>query len=268
MSFAFDPIGIVHSLFDERAAAPRQASVGQGIQGTIQLFPGHGYEDALEGLDGWEYAWIVFVFHKNVEQGRGWRPKVQPPRSDSKHGVFATRSPHRPNPIGLSAVKIERVDGLVIHVRNLDVLDGTPVLDIKPYVAYADAYPHATSGWLETSDPGQSWQVAFADQAQAQLAWLRTNGVDVRAAIEAALSLGPRPHAYRRIRRTGDGMTLALKDWRVDFAVESVPQQTISVLGVRTGYRAKDLAQQAPEVHRAFVATFYPPRSPRVAPTE
>jgi tRNA-Thr(GGU) m(6)t(6)A37 methyltransferase TsaA len=243
MSFAFDPIGIVHSPFDERAAAPRQASVGQGIQGRIELFPGHSYEDALEGLDGWE-------------QGRGWRPKVQPPRSDSKHGVFATRSPHRPNPIGLSAVKIERVEGLVIHVRNLDVLDGSPVLDIKPYVAYADAYPQATSGWLETSDPGPSWQVVFADQAQAQLAWLRANGVDLRAAIEAALSLGPRPHAYRRIRRTGDGMTLALKDWRVDFAVESVAQQTISVLGVRTGYRAKDLVQQAPEVHRAFVATF------------
>ncbi len=169
MSFAFDPIGVVRSPFDERAAAPRQASVGRGIEGRVELFPGHGYEDALEGIEGWEYAWILFVFHKNVEQGRGWRPKVLPPRSDTKHGVFATRSPHRPNPIGLSAVKIEGVEGLVIHVRNLDVIDGSPVLDIKPYVAYADAYPEARSGWLGGRDAGHTWEVVFADEARAQL---------------------------------------------------------------------------------------------------
>ena len=111
--------------------------------GRIELFPGRGYEDALDGLAAWEYAWVLFVFHKNVEEERGWKPKVLPPRSDQKRGVFSTRSPHRPNPIGLSAVQIERVDGLVVHVRRLDILDGSPVLDLKPYVAYADALPEA-----------------------------------------------------------------------------------------------------------------------------
>ena len=90
------------------------------------LRAGRGFEDALAGLDAWDYAWVLFVFHRNVEQGRGWKPKVQPPRADAKVGVFATRSPHRPNPIGMSAVRIERVEGLVVHVRDLDLLDGTP----------------------------------------------------------------------------------------------------------------------------------------------
>jgi tRNA-Thr(GGU) m(6)t(6)A37 methyltransferase TsaA len=256
--YSFDPIGVVHSPFLERAAAPRQASIGRDAQGSIELFPGHGYEDALEGLEAWDYAWVVFVFHKNVEEGRGWKPKVLPPRSDAKRGVFATRSPHRPNPIGLSAVKIERIDGLFVHVRELDVLDGTPVLDLKPYVAYADAHSDARAGWLETPDPIAAWDVAFTDAAREQVAWLRANGVDLQGAIEAALALGPQPHAYRRIRPHGAGMRLALKEWRVDFATEG---RALVVTSVRTGYRAKQLATDAvPEVHRAFSARF--PESP------
>jgi tRNA-Thr(GGU) m(6)t(6)A37 methyltransferase TsaA len=252
--YSFDPIGVVHSPFGERAAAPRQASVARDAQGTVELFPGRGYEDALDGLEAWDYAWVIFVFHKNVEEGRGWRPKVLPPRSDAKRGLFATRSPHRPNPIGLSAVKIERVEGLVVHVRHLDVLDGSPVLDLKPYVAYADARPDARAGWLEASDPVTAWEVTFAETAREQLAFLRASGVDLRGAVEAALALGPQPHAYRRIRPHGAGMRLALKEWRVDFVAEG---RRIVVTSVCTGYRAKQLATDAvSEVHRAFAARF------------
>ena len=89
--YSFDPIGVVHSPFGERAAAPRQASLARDAEGSIELFAGRGYEDALEGLARWDYAWVIFVFHKNVEEGRGWRPKVLPPRSDTKRGLFATR---------------------------------------------------------------------------------------------------------------------------------------------------------------------------------
>jgi tRNA (adenine37-N6)-methyltransferase len=256
--YSFDPIGVVHSPFRERAAAPRQASVGRDAQGRIELFPGKGYEDALEGLEAWDYAWVLFVFHKNVEEGRGWKPKVLPPRSDAKRGVFATRSPHRPNPIGLSAVKIERVEGLSVHVRELDLLDGSPVLDLKPYVAYADAHADARAGWLETADPVAAWEIAFADAARERLAWLCDHGVDLQGAIEATLALGPQPHAYRRIRPHGAGMRLALKEWRVDFEAEG---RVLVVTSVSTGYRAKELATDAaPEVHRAFSARF--PGSP------
>jgi hypothetical protein len=200
---------------------------------------------------------VIFVFHKNVDEGRGWRPRVLPPRSETKRGLFSTRSPHRPNPIGLSAVKIERVEGLFVHVRQLDLLDGSPVLDLKPYVAYADAHAEARAGWLETPDPIAPWSIAFADSAREQLAWLSANGVDLQSSIEAALALGPQPHAYRRIRPHGHGMRLALKDWRVDFVAEG---RAIVVTSVRTGYRPKQLATDAtPEVHRTFSARFPDP---------
>jgi len=252
--YVFDPIGIVRSPFVERAAAPRQAVVAADVIGRIELYPGHGYEHALEGLEQWHRAWVVFVFHKNVEQGRGWRPKVTPPRSEQRQGVFATRSPHRPNPIGLSAVTVERVSDLVVHVRGIDILDGTPVLDLKPYVAYADAHPDGHAGWLAAADPVAPWQVTFSQHAQAQLEWLRLHDVDLAPAIRSTLALGPQPHAYRRIRKRCGSMTLAIKDWRVDFAIAG---RTLSVDGLRTGYRARDLAANpALELHRAYVMQF------------
>jgi tRNA-Thr(GGU) m(6)t(6)A37 methyltransferase TsaA len=270
-SYSFSPIGFVRSPLLERASAPRQPAISGAASpspGRIDLLPGCGYEDALEGLEQWSLVWVLFVFHKNVEQGRGWRPKVQPPRSDAKRGVFATRSPHRPNPIGLSALAIERVEGLAIHVRDLDLLDGTPVLDIKPYVPYADAHPEARDGWLASRDPIAPWAVAFAARASLELAWLRDRGVDLAPAIEAALALGPKPHAYRRIRRHGDGMRLALKEWRVDFVIEAAAAaaervattagaQRILVTAISSGYRVKQLvADPSLALHRAFSATF------------
>jgi tRNA-Thr(GGU) m(6)t(6)A37 methyltransferase TsaA len=253
-SFVFEPIGVVRSPLAERASAPRQASLGAGVPARIELFAGRGYEDALAGLDAWEYVWVLFVFHRNVEEERGWRPKVLPPRATEKHGVFATRSPHRPNPIGLSAVRIDRVDGLFVHVRDVDLLDGTPVLDLKPYVAYADARPDAGGGWLVAADPRSGWVVEFGDGALEQLAWLRERGVDLRPSIEAALALGPQPHAYRRIRKHGTGMRLAIKDWRADFEVR---EHSLVVRRVESGYRRAQLASDEDfSVHRAFVARF------------
>jgi tRNA-Thr(GGU) m(6)t(6)A37 methyltransferase TsaA len=252
--YTFRPIGVVRSPFTERAAAPRQPSVARGVEGRIELEAGHGYEDALVGLEAWDYAWVLFVFHQNVLQSRGWKPKVQPPRADAKIGVFATRSPHRPNPIGLSAVKVVSVEGRVVHVRELDLLDGTPVLDLKPYVPYADAHADARSGWLEPRDPGPAWTVAFSDLALSQLGWLKEHGVDLRASVEAALSLGPKPHAYRRIRPHAGGLRLALKEWRVDFRVEGA---TLAVHALRSGYRPRQLETDPDlHLHREFVASF------------
>lgn len=267
------PIGIVRSPFRERREAPRQPRAAAGVSGTIELFPGHHFEDALSDLEGWQYVWVVSWFDRND----GWRPKVLPPRSSVRRGVFATRSPYRPNPIGLSAVELVRIEGLTLHVRELDLLDGTPVLDLKPYVPWADAIPGARTGWLDDearavdekargasgtedaqrpADPIESWQVHFADRARDQLAFLRKAGVEVEAAVRAALALGPRPHAYRRIRIETDGShVLALKEWRYRFVVED---RTLEVLEVASGYRPRELASDAPELalHRAFVAQF------------
>ncbi|MCA8940720.1 MAG: tRNA (N6-threonylcarbamoyladenosine(37)-N6)-methyltransferase TrmO [Planctomycetes bacterium] len=151
-SYTFNPIGIVHSPYTERFGTPRQPTVveqvvGEGaLDGRIELFASQNFEQALEGLDGFEYCWVLSIMHLN----EGWKPKVRPPRGgDSKRGLFATRSPHRPNPIALSALKLVGIEGRNVHVRGIDLIDGTPILDLKPYVPYADAFPNAKAGWID-----------------------------------------------------------------------------------------------------------------------
>ena len=248
------PVAFVRSPFREKVEAPRQGTVAGGAAGTVEVLP--AYQDALADLDGFDRIWLLFWF----DRAEGWRPKVLPPRSDEKRGVFATRSPHRPNPIGMTAVRLERVDGLVLHVRDLDLVDGTPVLDIKPYIPYADAFPDAATGWLEGRDPRAAWSVTFEPLAIEELAWIATEtGLDLRARVEAALSLGPQPHAYRRIKETSDGgRVLAVKAWRARFHVEEDARRLV-VERISSGYRPREIAEgrePAHAVHRAFVERF------------
>jgi tRNA-Thr(GGU) m(6)t(6)A37 methyltransferase TsaA len=246
------PIGFVRSPYRERAEAPRQTAAARDVQGTIELLPGHDFEHALDDIEAWPYLWVLFWFHLND----GWRPKVLPPRSAKRRGVFSTRSPYRPNPLGLSVVKLERVAGLVLHVSGLDMLDGTPVLDLKPYVAYADALTDAEGGWLERGlDPQPGFEVEISPAAQRELTYLRDHWrIDLEEPILRVLALGPQQHPYRRIRRDGDAMILAVKDFRARFRVEG---RRITVLAILSGYRPRELAtNSAPELdaHRAFVA--------------
>lgn len=256
-----EPIGVFRSPFTEAVEAPRQPTAAATVQGRIELYPRPGFEHAVEDLEGWDYLWVIFWFHR----AGGFRPKVLPPRSTERRGLFATRSPHRPNPIGMSAVRLLRVEGLVIHVAGVDILDGTPVLDLKPYVPYADAYPQARTGWLapehervptgeRPADPVSPWHVSFEPRAVEQLAFLAPHGVDLEAAITRALLLGPQPHPYRRIKREGDGLKLAVKDWRAFFTVQG---HDVRVARVASGYRPAELATgRAPAVHVAFADRF------------
>ncbi|MBX3188385.1 MAG: tRNA (N6-threonylcarbamoyladenosine(37)-N6)-methyltransferase TrmO [Labilithrix sp.] len=250
------PIGLVRSPFTEKVEAPRQAVAAESVAGRVEIFAEH--EHALADLQGFDRLWILFWFHRAAPSASA---KVLPPRSDRKRGVFATRSPHRPNPIGMSAVRLEKIEGLVLHVRDLDLLDGTPVLDLKPYLAYADAFPDASAGWL-AADPRPVWEVRFAEPADAQLRWLDGRvDVDLRARITDALALGPQPHPYRRIKRRADGsLELAVKDWRVHFeATEATEARSITILRIATGWKSKALAtgtDPALELHRAFVGRF------------
>src|SRR5262249_50543581 len=124
-----EPIGFVRSDLETKVQAARQPRAASGAAARIELLAGRNFEHALEDLASWELIWVLFWFHQN----EGGRPRVLPPRSTTgRRGVFATRSPHRPNPIGMSVVRLERVDGLILHVRDSDMLDGTPVLDLKP----------------------------------------------------------------------------------------------------------------------------------------
>lgn len=258
-----EPIGFVHSPFRDKVSAPRQPAAALEITGRIELLPGRNYEHAIEDLGDWEYLWVIFWFHLN----EGWRPKVLPPRSTRRRGVLSTRSPHRPNPIGMSVVKLEAVAGLVLHIRNVDMIDGTPVLDIKPYVPYSDAIPNAGTGWLGNlpsgpdgmtpKDPEPGFHVTWSELASAQASWLEEcHEVKLREDVTRLLSLGPQPHPYRRIKREGDSLRLAMKDWRIQFRVEG---RDVTVLTIRTGYRPAQLATRDDPAlipHRAFVTHF------------
>lgn len=251
MELTVRPIGFVHSPYMEKAEAPRQATASQGAEGRIAIL--REYEHALSDLEGFERIWVLFWF----DRAEGARMKVLPPRSDRRRGLFATRSPHRPNPIGMSAVRLIRVEGLDVFVRDLDMIEGTPVLDIKPYVPYADAFPDAKEGWLDATDPIERWRVTFSTLAAEQLRFIvESGGKDLRGRIEDTLALGPEPHPYRRIRKTSESeLVLAVKEWRATCRVDG---RSIEVESLKTGYRAKELAgpDETLAVHRAFVARF------------
>jgi len=235
-ALTLEPIGYVRTSLETKVEVARQPRAAGVAAGRIELMPGKNYEHALEDLDGWEYLWVLFWFDRN----EGWRPKVLPPRSRAgRKGVFATRSPHRPNPLGLSAVRLERIDGLTLYIGEIDMLDGTPVLDIKPYVAYTDAIVAARSGWLADEaaprDPIPAFDVQWDDAAAEQAAWIEAHtGLALRERATAALALGPEPHPYRRIRRDGEGFVLAVKDWRVRF---DVTERLVRVHAIASGYR-------------------------------
>lgn len=150
------PIGVVRSPHKERHGTPRQAVLAADPahraheHTTIELFDAILSPHAVEDLVGFEYIWVIAWLHLN----HGWRNKVNVPGEGktTRRSLLATRAPHRPNPIGLSAVRLHAVHGLTLELERCDLLDGTPVLDIKPYVPYADAFPAAKAGWLDERD--------------------------------------------------------------------------------------------------------------------
>lgn len=151
--FVYRPIGILNSPYARRIDAPHQGTVvegtasGEAATATLEL-AGWLDEKVLQDLSGFERVWLVFAFHLS----EGWTSSVKPPRGGPKRGVLATRSPHRPNSIGLSAVELVSIEGRTLRLRGVDLLDGTPVLDIKPYIPYADAFPGSKAGWIDEMD--------------------------------------------------------------------------------------------------------------------
>jgi len=158
------PIAFFHSPLKSKFGIPRQSGLASGLAGRIVMEPAYRQAEALRGLDDFDFLWLIWEFSANQrgkwkEEGGGRMLTVRPPRlgGNRRMGVFATRSPFRPNPLGLSCVRLERIEhdprmGPVIHVLGADLMDGTPIYDIKPYVAYADSRPGARSGFVDDSE--------------------------------------------------------------------------------------------------------------------
>jgi tRNA-Thr(GGU) m(6)t(6)A37 methyltransferase TsaA len=196
VKFEFEPIGIIETPFKERFGTPRQPSLVPSSWGVLRLRRDLNLFGSLQGLEGFSHAWLIFVFHEN--QNKMVRAKIHPPRLEGeKIGLFATRTPHRPNPIGLSAVKIEKVEDGAVHFSGVDLVDGTPILDLKPYLPSSDCLPQALAGWTTTRLERQV-TVVFTVKALADLERLTGDrAIRFQAAIKEVLELDPRPVFYR-----------------------------------------------------------------------
>lgn len=210
--YVFNPIGIIHSCFKEKFGIPRQAGLAVDARATLEILPPYDQDEAFNGLDAFSHLWIVFVFH-GIPDGK-WKPTVRPPRlgGNQRVGVFATRSGFRPNPIGMSAVSLERISRiggeLRLHLSGIDLMDQTPVLDIKPYLPYADAVCRARGGYA-SHPPQPSLTVHFTEQSRQTCAALEKTYPRLVELIVQVLQTDPRP-AYMGIGspRTEFGMRL------------------------------------------------------------
>ena len=224
------PIGVIRTPFSSKYGAPRQpATAAAQAAGVITLHEDANFEQALEDLAGFDFLWIIFWFHRNS----GWKPKVLPPDGGRrKRGVFATRSPHRPNPIGLSLCRLMEVRGRTLTVENPDMLDGTPVLDIKPYLPHAEAHPGARGGWIAGGHEMTEGRFAVSFSPDVERVFDRMDAGErhqVRAYLHGVLSHDPFPHAYRRIKSGGNGTcVIAVRLWRFAFVIEA---DAVRVLG-------------------------------------
>lgn len=194
--FVFQPIGYIETCFKERFGTPRQPSLVPSSWGKLKLRPELNLNEALDGLEGFSHVWLVFVFHQNTN--KGIKAKIHPPRLEGdKTGLFSTRTPHRPNPIGLSAVKLDRIEDGTLYFSGVDLLDGTPILDIKPYLPSSDRISSATAGWTQMR-PERTLRVEFESQAVSDLQRLLGSLADqARRAIAEILELDPRPVFYK-----------------------------------------------------------------------
>ncbi|WP_138437243.1 tRNA (N6-threonylcarbamoyladenosine(37)-N6)-methyltransferase TrmO [Marinobacter shengliensis] len=197
------PIAITHSCFKDKFGVPRQPGLTRHAHADLLIQSPFDREDAFRGLETASHLWLTFQFHEAIRAE--WRPVVRPPRlgGNKKIGVFASRSPFRPNSLGLSVVRNEgliRKNGqLILRISDHDLIEGTPILDIKPYLPFADSVPKASLGWAESA-PTERADVVFSPEATAQLATLPVEEYpDVRALIEDVVSYDPRP-SFRRGR--------------------------------------------------------------------
>lgn len=217
------PIARVSTCYPAKFGVPRQSGLVPGARARLVFEPSFRHPDSVRGLEGFSHLWLIWVFSENLREG--WSPTVRPPRlgGNARMGVFATRAPFRPNPIGLSAVRLEKVelhpqDGPVLLLSGVDLVDGTPILDIKPYVPLADCIPEAAEGF--TASPYERLDVEIPSVLRAPLP------PEELAALADTLSLDPRPQYQDDPERI---YGLLFSRWEVKFRVEKGRLQVLSL---------------------------------------
>lgn len=208
------PVARVSTCYPDKFGVPRQSGLVPGAWARLVFEPPFRNPDAVRGLEGFSHLWLIWIFSENLREG--WNPTVRPPRlgGNVRMGVFATRAPFRPNPIGLSAVRLEKVeihpqDGPVLYLSGVDLVDGTPILDIKPYVPLADRIPEATEGF--TASPCPRLEVEIPPAMEKAMA------PEELEILRNTLSLDPRPQYQDDPERL---YGLLFSGWEVKFRVE------------------------------------------------
>ena len=213
-----EAIGYLHTSESKKFQLSPQPDEQGRTQGLVRLLPGHNYHVALRDLEGFSRIWLLWWFHKN----KNWKPTTLPPRGRTgRKGTFSTRSPYRPNPLALSCVELLRVEKYTLYIGAHDLLDETPILDIKPYIPEFDSFPEASDGWYGEmiSDLGRApdFEVDFTPLAEETLQ--QQEGPALRDKIRQTLELDPFPHRTRRIVEYDTGYRLSCGDWRVVYSV-------------------------------------------------
>ena len=262
----FAPIGTFFGDAVYKYDAPRQGRLFAGHPGRIVLNSGCNFETALRDLDGFERIRVIFQFHEN----EGWRPTTRPPvppKGKDRVGTFASRSPYRPNPIGLSCVMLLKIDGLTLYVDEADLLNETPILDIKPYIPMADAFPDAHAGWVE-EQVGDLWSVTASEEFTAQNRWIaERSSFDLFSFAQVQLSRGNFAKdvfdsSRRRLTIDENAKTgvLAYRTFRIRFSYDE-SSRTVYLQKIASGYTPEELYSSEDKygdkkIHREFVDFF------------
>lgn len=254
--FHVDPIGYFHSSSDSLYDVPRQSFLEPGNYGVIKLKTNCQFEQALEGLSGFDLIWVLFYFHRHSN----WKPKVLPPRGGEKQGVFATRSPHRPNFIGLSCVALKKIEGLELYITDHDLIDGTPILDIKPYLNYVDSRVSSSQGWVGELPREVDISIEWTPMALKQIDYLIETWpscLNLKQGIEHRIKQSPLPYRNNRVREIGaNQFELAYKTWR---AIYRLDNGVATIENLISGYDEATLKGEKKSkwddvpIHQAFV---------------
>jgi len=232
------PIGFVHSEQVYRYETPRQGILASGNVSIIELLPRKNFEQALKKLEGFDRIWVLYQFHLN----KNWKPLVVPPRhTREKIGVFATRAPYRPNQIGMSCVKLEKIEGLKIFISESDMLNGSPVIDIKPYLPYSDSFPNSATGWVK-SGLENIYEVSFSKKAIEQTAWLKnSSNINLVNFARLQLEFNPSDATRKRIFQPDNKKSvLAYRTWRIVYKVDEIKKK-VSIKEIYSAYTKEEL---------------------------
>lgn len=255
MKFELNAIGTIHCAQQWHFDAPRQPGLSEN-QATIEINP--AYTQALAGLREFSRIWVVFIFHQASE-----KLVVRPPRLESGSvGAFASRSPHRPNRVGISSVCLKEIQGTTLVVENHDFIDGTPVLDLKPYISAYDSFDLPIAGWLKDAAP--EFRVIFSESATRKLAFLTERNLPAfRGFLEQQLSFLPDDSERKRVQPISETeLVISYRTWRVRFHLDRA-ERICTVLDIFSGWKPEELAEgtddpwQDKALHRAFVRQFH-----------